>query len=248
MAVFMQDQGLDLHGLHTTGPLHWNLPTPDLYEHSIRRDEALVAEGGALVADTSPYTGRSPQDKFIVREPSSEKRIWWENNRETSPAVFEALRQKMFTHLASRELFVRDMFVGADPKFRLPVRVVNEYAWHSLFARNMFLHDDNAAFDPATGFTVINAPTFKANPARDGTRTEVFVMMHLGKRLILIGGTGYAGETKKSIFSAMNYVLPLQNVFPMHCSANIGERGDTAIFFGLSGTARRPYPPTPRAF
>ncbi len=238
MALLLQENGLETHGLRTTETIHWNLTTPALYEHALRRGEALIAEGGALVANTAPYTGRSPNDKFIVREASSEKNIWWDNNRAVSAEIFDALRQSVCAHLATRELFVRDMFAGADPKYRLPVRVINEYAWHNLFARNMFVHDDNAAFDSDTGFTVINAPTFKADPARDGTRSEVFVMMHLGERLILIGGTAYAGETKKSIFSAMNYVLPMRGVFPMHCSANIGTNGDTAIFFGLSGTGK----------
>lgn len=238
MALLLQENGLETHGLRTTETIHWNLTTPALYEHAMRRGEALIAEGGALVANTAPYTGRSPNDKFIVREASSEKNIWWDNNRAVSAEIFDALHQRVCAHLATRELFVRDMFAGTDPKYRLPVRVINEYAWHNLFARNMFVHDDNAAFDSDTGFTVINAPTFKADPARDGTRSEVFVMMHLGERLILIGGTAYAGETKKSIFSAMNYVLPMQGVFPMHCSANIGANGDTAIFFGLSGTGK----------
>ena len=238
MALLLQENGLETHGLRTTETIHWNLTTPALYEHAMRRGEALIAEGGALVANTAPYTGRSPNDKFIVREASSEKNIWWDNNRAVSAEIFDALHQRVCAHLATRELFVRDMFAGADPKYRLPVRVINEYAWHNLFARNMFVHDDNAAFDSDTGFTVINAPTFKADPARDGTRSEVFVMMNLGERLILIGGTAYAGETKKSIFSAMNYVLPMRGVFPMHCSANIGANGDTAIFFGLSGTGK----------
>lgn len=238
MALLLQENGLETHGLRTTETIHWNLTTPALYEHAMRRGEALIAEGGALVANTAPYSGRSPNDKFIVREASSEKNIWWDNNRAVSAEIFDALHQRVCAHLATRELFVRDMFAGADPKYRLPVRVINEYAWHNLFARNMFVHDDNAAFDSATGFTVINAPTFKADPARDGTRSEVFVMMHLGERLILIGGTAYAGETKKSIFSAMNYVLPMRGVFPMHCSANIGVSSDTAIFFGLSGTGK----------
>lgn len=238
MSTHLNPDGLAAHGLRTSETIHWNLSAPALYEHAARRGEARIADGGALVANTAPYTGRSPQDKFIVREPSSEKHIWWANNRAASEAVFDALRQKMFTHLAARELFARDMFAGADVHYRLPVRVITEYAWHNLFAANMFLQDDTTPFHPDAGFTVINAPTFKADPARDGTRSEVFVMMHFARRLILIGGTAYAGETKKSIFTAMNYVLPLQNVFPMHCSANIGAMGDTAIFFGLSGTGK----------
>ena len=239
MAVLLDETGLETLGLHTTAPIYWNLPTPTLYEHAVRRNESLIAEGGALVANTAPYTGRSPKDKFIVREPSSEAHIWWENNQPISEEKFETLRQKMWRHLATRELFVRDMFAGADPHYRLPVRVVTEYAWHNLFAYNMFISNEDApSFDSDTGFTVIDAPTFRADPARDGTRSEVIVLVHFGRRLILIGGTPYAGEIKKTIFSVMNYLMPLQGVFPMHCSANIGADGDTAIFFGLSGTGK----------
>lgn len=239
MAILFDVNGLDTIGLHTTAPIHSGLTPPALYEHALRRREGIIAQGGAFVANTAPYTGRSPKDKYIVQESSSENNIWWENNNAITESAFESLRQKMWRHLATRELYVRDMFAGADPHYRLPVRIVTELAWQNLFAKNMFLSDDDdAAFDPERGFTVVAAPTFRAEPPRDGTRSEVFVIIHLGQRLILIGGTAYAGETKKSIFSVMNYILPLQGVFPMHCSANIGARGDTAIFFGLSGTGK----------
>lgn len=238
MAIFLHENSLATLGLHPTGPVHWNEPAPALYEHAALRGEGWLAEGGAFVVNTSPYTGRSPKDKFVVREPSSQEQIWWANNAACEPEMFEALRQRMFSHLAARELYVRDMFAGADPHYRLPVRVVNELAWHNLFARNMFIADDNVPFDPETGFAVVNAPSFRAAPERDGTRSEAFVLIHFGRRLVLIGGTAYAGETKKAIFTIMNYVLPGQGVFPMHCSANIGQGGDTAIFFGLSGTGK----------
>jgi phosphoenolpyruvate carboxykinase (ATP) len=246
MAILLDENGLETLGLHTTGPVNWNQPPPVLYEHAVRRGEGLVADGGAFLVNTSPFTGRSPKDKYVVRESGSDRNIWWENNAAVAEDRFEALRQHVWNHLSSRELYVRDMFAGADPHYRLPVRIVNELAWHNLFAHNMFLTDDNAAFDPESGFTVVNAPTFRANPARDGTRSEVFVMIHFGRRLVLIGGTAYAGETKKSIFTVMNYLLPLQGVFPMHCSANSGRLGDTALFFGLSGTGKTTLSADPR--
>ncbi len=225
-------------GLSTKRHVYWNLAMPLLYEEAARREEALIAEGGALVANTAPYTGRSPKDKFIVREPSSAEHIWWGNNQPISEERFEALRRRMFAHLETRDLFVRDTFAGADPRYRLPVRIITEYAWHNLFAYNMFIGAHAQAFDSATRFTIVNAPTFRADPGRDGTRSEVFVLIHLGRRMILIGGTSYAGETKKSIFTTLNYLLPFQGVFPMHCSANLSANGDAAIFFGLSGTGK----------
>lgn len=220
------------------GSVYWNLPPPALYEHAARRQEAEIADGGALVAITAPYTGRSPKDKFVVRDATTEEQVWWGSNRPIGQEQFDGVRRRLFAFLADRELYVRDVFAGANPRYRLPVRVITEYAWHNLFAHNMFLTDSDTQFDSARGFTVVSAPTFRADPARDGTRSEVFVLVNLAERLILIGGTKYAGEIKKSVFSVMNYLLPGQDVFPMHCSANIGKAGDTAIFFGLSGTGK----------
>ncbi len=232
-------QGLEVHGIHPD-MVGWNLSVPALYEHAARRREGLIADAGPLVVRTGHHTGRSPQDKFIVREPSSEARIWWgKHNRPIAPDAFDRLHRRMLAHLQGRELFVQDVFVGADPRYRKHVRVINEYAWHNLFARTMFLVPDAAGLAAHTPeFTIIDAPGFHAIPEDEGTRTEVFILMHLAKKLVLIGGTEYAGEMKKSVFTLMNYLLPLQDVLPMHCSANVGPGGDSALFFGLSGTGK----------
>jgi len=232
-------EGLEAHGLHPE-MVGWNLTTPALYEHSVRRREGLIAEGGPLVVRTGHHTGRSPQDKFIVREPSSEERIWWgKHNRGISPESFDRLHRRMLSHLRGKELFVQDLYVGADPRYRRAVRVITEYAWHSLFARTMFLVPDKQGLaEHVPEFTIIDAPGFHAIPEDEGTRTEVFILMHLAKKLVLIGGTEYAGEIKKSVFTLMNYLLPLQDVLPMHGSANVGPVDDSALFFGLSGTGK----------
>lgn len=232
-------QGLESQGIHPE-MVGWNLTTPALYEHAVRRREALIAEGGPIVARTGHHTGRSPQDKFIVREPSSEERIWWgKHNRAIEPAAFDRVHRRMLAWLRGKELFVQDLFVGADPRYRRAVRVITEYAWHSLFARTMFIVPDKTALaQHVPEFTIVDAPGFHAIPEEEGTRTEVFILMNLTKKLVLIGGTEYAGEVKKSVFTLMNYLLPLQDVLPMHCSANVGPGGDTALFFGLSGTGK----------
>jgi phosphoenolpyruvate carboxykinase (ATP) len=192
------------------------------------------------VCRTGAHTGRSPNDKFVVREPSSEAHVaWGKVNRPVEPAQFEALKRDMLAHLEGRDLYVQDLFAGADPAYRLPVRFIQELAWQNLFVRNLFIVPapaDLAAFAPR--FTVITAPSFKASPDRHGTRSEVAIVLNLGTREVLIAGTSYAGENKKSIFTVLNYLLPLQGVLSMHCSANIGARGDTALFFGLSGTGK----------
>lgn len=218
----------------------WNLTAPALYEHAVRRREALIADAGPLVARTGHHTGRSPRDKFIVREPSSEERIWWgQHNQPIAAEAFEKLHRRMLSYLQGKELFVQDVFVGADPRYRKHVRVITEYAWHSLFTRTMFIVPGGEALaSHSPEFTIINAPRFHSDPETDGTRTEVFILMHLARKLVIIGGTEYAGEIKKSVFTLMNYLLPLQNVLPMHCSANVGPGGDTALFFGLSGTGK----------
>lgn len=241
--TFAQKLALDpltRHGLTTVKQAYWNLTPPELYEEAIRRGEAQLAAHGPLVVNTGQHTGRSPNDKFIVREPSSEKNVWWGKvNRPFEQARFDRLAEKVFQHLATREVFVQDCFAGADPAYRIPIRVITEYAWHSLFAQNMFVRPDGTTMEPHTPeFTVINTPTLMADPATDGTTSGTFILTDFGRKLILIGGTSYAGETKKSIFTLLNYLLPLRGVLSMHCSANIGVAGDTAIFFGLSGTGK----------
>jgi phosphoenolpyruvate carboxykinase (ATP) len=212
-----------------------------LYEEAIRRGEAQLAVNGPLVARTGQHTGRSPNDKFVVKEPSSDKHIHWGAvNRPFEEAKFDALHLDMMSYVQDKELFVLDAWAGADPAYRLPIRIVNEFAWHNLFARNMFLPENDAQkrADHLPEFTVIDLPNFKADPARHGTRSEVFIVLNFARKLVLIGGTHYAGEIKKSIFSVLNYRLPLAGVLPMHCSANVGNGGDSALFFGLSGTGK----------
>ena len=233
-------QGLEEHGIRTSRPIHRNLGTAALYEHSIRRQEGELAAEGPLVCKTGAHTGRSPNDKFVVREPSSEAHVaWGKVNRPIELAHFETLKRDILAHLADRELYVQDLFAGADPQYRLPVRFIQELAWQSLFVRNLFIVPpaaDLRNFSPQ--FTVITAPSFKASPERHGTRSDVAIVVNMGTREVLIAGTSYAGENKKSIFTVLNYLLPLQGVLSMHCSANIGQQGDTALFFGLSGTGK----------
>src|SRR5687768_2470588 len=233
--------GLEALGILRSGRVHWNLNPAALYEEAIRRGEGILAAEGPLVCKTGQHTGRSPNDKFVVREPSSERHVHWGNvNRPVEEAKFEALHKDMMAYLQDKDLYVLDAWAGTDTKYKLPIRVVNEFAWHNLFARNMFLPETDPAKRAAhrPEFTVIDAPNFKSDPGRHGTRSEVFVFVHFGKKLVLIGGTHYAGEIKKSIFTILNYTLPLQGVLSMHCSANIGKSGDTALFFGLSGTGK----------
>ncbi len=240
MAKHGQTSGLDAHGITTTGQVHWNLTAPLLYEHALRRLEGVVAADGPLVCRTGQHTGRSPNDKFVVREPSSEAHVHWGKvNRPMSPEHFAVLRAEIVAHLGAKDLFVQNLHAGADPVYRLPVRVVSELAWHSLFVRNLFIvptASELAAHEPE--FTVICAPSFQADAARHGTRSETVIALNMATKEVLIAGTSYAGENKKSIFSVLNYVLPLKGVLSMHCSANIGKDGDTALFFGLSGTGK----------
>src|SRR5438874_4207306 len=218
-----------------------NLSPAALYEEAIRRDEAAIVSTGALTAETGKHTGRSPKDKFFVEEPTSQDAIWWHpGNQPIASAKFDGLLSRMEEFVQTQPVYTQDVFACADPRFRLRVRVITEMAWHSLFARNLFIRpnaEEHLSFEP--DFTVIALPSVKADPARDGTKSETFILVNLGRRIVLIGGTGYAGEIKKSIFTALNYLLPAQNVFPMHCSANTEQDGsDVALFFGLSGTGK----------
>jgi phosphoenolpyruvate carboxykinase (ATP) len=235
------DYELDNYGIHRPAAVYWNLNTPELYEEIVRRGEGIISSHGALIVDTGEHTGRAAKDKAIVREPSSEDKVWWgEVNKEFSREKFNALKQRMMAHADGRELFVQDTLGGADPRYQLPVRIITELAWHSLFARTMFINknENGQANNHQPEFTVINFPSFRADTGRDGTRSETFILVDFGQKLVLIGGTSYAGETKKSIFSILNYLLPQRGVMSMHCSANVGQAGDVAIFFGLSGTGK----------
>ena len=234
-------QTLDGQGLAPSGRVHWNLGQTVLLEEGVRREEGKLAEMGPFVAITAPHTGRSPNDKFVVREPSTEKDVdWGKVNQPIAPEKFDALLSDVRNYLNEREaLFVQDLYCGADPKYRLSVRYVSPSAWHMAFVRNMFIRPDLAdlaSFDP--NFTVLHAPAFEADPAKHGTRTGTFIVLNLAKRMILIGGTKYAGELKKAMFTVMNYYMPKQGALSMHCSANTGKGGDTALFFGLSGTGK----------
>ena len=228
------------HGLNPEGRIHWQPTTALLYMHALQRGEAVLAEGGPLVVDTGRFTGRSPKDKFVVREPASEDRIWWGSvNQPLAEESFEGLRAKVVSYLDAQDVYVVDAFAGADPAHRIAVRVVTDRPYHALFAKTMFIEpeeDEFSGFEPDA--LVLHTPAVEADPREDGTRTEVFVVLHPSRGEVLIGGTFYGGEIKKSIFTVMNDRLPLEGVFPMHCSANVDERGRVAIFFGLSGTGK----------
>jgi phosphoenolpyruvate carboxykinase (ATP) len=240
-AALKSDYGLDNHGLTNLRQAYWNLPTEALYEEIVFRNEARVTHRGPIVAYTGKHTGRSASDKFIVREPTTEERVWWgQYNRPFAPEKFDDLYNRMQGFFQGRDVFVQDCYIGADPEFRMPVRIVTELAWHSLFARNMFLmpqtNEEYRRHIPE--FTVIAAPSFKGIPSIDATATDTFIALNFAEQLCIIGNTAYAGEIKKSVFTILNYLLPLQNVMPMHCSANVGKEGDVALFFGLSGTGK----------
>ena len=235
------DHGLEHHGLINLNAAYWNLPTEVLYEEIIARKEGTISHLGPIVLNSGKHTARSAQDKYIVREPSTEDKIWWgDANHPVSPETFDNLYSRIQEYVQGRDLFVQDCYVGADPDYRLSVRVISEYAWHSLFARNMFLlPEDNADYrSHIPDFTVVAVPGFAADPQLDGLRSSTFIMLNFAKRMCIIGDTAYSGEIKKSVFTLMNFLLPLQNVMTMHCSANTGETGDTALFFGLSGTGK----------
>lgn len=232
---------LDALGVGGAATIHWNLLTAPLVEHAVQRGEGRLAKDGPLVVATGKHTGRSARDKFIVRDATTEDNVWWgEVNRAMSPEHFAALKADFLAHLGTKDtLFVQDLYGGSQPEHRVNVRVVNEYAWHNLFIRTLLVRPEAselAGFDPE--YTIIDLPSFRADPARHGTRSETVIAVNLTEKLILIGGTAYAGEMKKSVFGLLNYLLPPKGIMPMHCSANIGPDGDTAVFFGLSGTGK----------
>jgi phosphoenolpyruvate carboxykinase (ATP) len=233
--------GLEHHGFRNIGRVHWTLTTPALYESIIRRREALVAHLGPLVVRTGDHTGRSPNDKFIVDEPSSSDHIWWGKvNRPFAQDHFNTLYNRLLAYIQGKEIFVQDCCVGADPNYRLPIRIITEDAWQSLFARNMFiqLKDEQQLHDHVPEFRVLCFPGFRAIPEMDQTNTETFIIVNFALKTVIIGGTKYGGEIKKSVFTILNYLLPRTRVLSMHCSANIGAAGDVALFFGLSGTGK----------
>jgi phosphoenolpyruvate carboxykinase (ATP) len=232
----LEDQGIE--GLRN---VYYNLLEPALIEEAIKRDEGTLGKGGAFYCTTGAHTGRSPKDKFVVRTPGVEDTIWWENNQPMEPEAFDRLHADMLAHLKGRDMFVEDLYGGADPAHRLDVRLVAELAWHGLFMRTMLRRPKRAELDSfSPEWTIINCPSFKADPARHGCRSETVIALNFDQKIILIGNTAYAGENKKGVFSLLNYILPGKGVMAMHCSANhaIGDPDDAAVFFGLSGTGK----------
>jgi phosphoenolpyruvate carboxykinase (ATP) len=235
------DYGLDNHQITHQRKVYWNLPAEALYEEIVFRKEGKLSHQGALVVFTGKHTARAASDKFVVRETTTENKVWWgEYNRPFSSEKFEELWSRLQGFLQGRDLFVQDCYGGADPNYCMPIRIITEYAWHSLFARNMLIlpktKEEYRLHVPE--FTVVCVPSFKGIPQIDGTSANTFIVLNFEQRLCLIGNTGYAGEIKKSVFTVLNYLLPLEGVMPMHCSANIGENNESAIFFGLSGTGK----------
>ena len=235
----MSAHGLEAHGFRNLEAVHWNRNVPELYEEAIRREEGYLAKDGPLVVHTGQHTGRSASDKFVVRDAASESNVWWDNNKPMSPAHFDALLADMLTFAEGRELFAKDLYGGADLEHRLPVRVITEFAWHSLFVHQLLIRpsaDQLQGFKPE--FTIIDLPNFEADPVKHGSASKTIIAVNFSKKTILIGGTSYAGEMKKSVFTIMNYLLPAKRIMSMHCSANVGKDGKSAIFFGLSGTGK----------
>jgi phosphoenolpyruvate carboxykinase (ATP) len=232
---------LEDQGIAGLGQVHYNLLEPALIETAVLRGEGHVGQGGTFLVTTGKFTGRSPKDKHVVKTATTADTIWWDNNAAMSPEGFDALHADMLAHMQGREMFVQDLVAGADPALSVNMRMVTELAWHGLFIRHLLRRPDRAALDTfVADYTVINCPSFKADPARHNCRTETVIAMNFDRKLILIGGTEYAGENKKSVFTLLNYLLPEKGVMPMHCSANhaIGNPVDTAVFFGLSGTGK----------
>ncbi|WP_096784544.1 phosphoenolpyruvate carboxykinase [Rhodobacter sp. CZR27] len=234
-------QTLDAQGITGLAEVHYNLIEPALVEAAVKRGEGRLGRGGAFLCSTGAFTGRSPKDKFVVRTPSVEDTIWWENNAPMAPDAFDRLHADMLEHMKGRTYYVQDLYAGADPELRLDVRMVTELAWHGLFIRHMLRRPERAELDSfVPEWTVINCPSFKADPARHGCRTDTVIVLNFERKLILIANTEYAGENKKSVFTLLNYILPGKGVMAMHCSANhaIGNTDDAAVFFGLSGTGK----------
>ncbi|MBU2912480.1 MULTISPECIES: phosphoenolpyruvate carboxykinase (ATP) [Reichenbachiella] len=240
--IIPDPHGSAASGIQKAAEVHWNLTPSALIEEALINQEGTLTSTGALMCDTGKFTGRSPKDRFIVDEPESSSHIWWNDiNLPFEEEKFQQLHEKMLAHLAGKKIYVRDAYAGADKTYRLNLRVINTLAWHNLFCHNMFLRPDSyklKEFNP--NFTILCIPEFEADPSVDGTRSKNFAVINMKKRVILIGGTAYAGEMKKGIFSVLNYLLPVnENVLSMHCSANMGlQKKDTAIFFGLSGTGK----------
>ncbi|MCC6801656.1 MAG: phosphoenolpyruvate carboxykinase [Anaerolineae bacterium] len=233
--------GLENHGFSGLDRVYWNLSTPSLYEQAIANREGMVVHNGPIAVRTGSYTGRSPKDKFIVRDAETEDKVWWGSiNKPFDEKAFDNLHRRMMAYFQQKDVYVQDCYAGADPEHRLPIRVVTEFAWHSLFARTMFIiPQERELADHVPEFTVIDAPFFHATPEIDNTLSQTFILVSFTRKLVLIGGTEYAGEIKKSIFSVLNYMLPQKGVLSMHCSANYGkDKNDAALFFGLSGTGK----------
>ncbi len=232
---------IETQGITGAARVHYNYIEAALVEAAVARGEGRLSNGGAFLCSTGQFTGRSPKDKFVVRTPATENTIWWDNNAAMTPENFARLKADMLAHVKGRELFVQDLYAGADPVHRLDVRVVTELAWHGLFIRHLLRRpsrDELATFRP--DWTVINCPSFKADPARHGCRTETAIVLNFDEKTVLIANTAYAGENKKAVFTVLNYLLPEKGVMPMHCSANhaLGNPVDAAVFFGLSGTGK----------
>ncbi len=233
------DFGADRFGFRNLESLSWNFGAPQLYERALQNGEAILAAQGPIVADTGVHTGRSPKDKHIVRDAKTDAMVWWDNNNPMRAEDFDVLLADFLSHAQGRTLFAQDLIGGADPTYRVRTRVFTEYAWHSLFIRNLLIRPEAAelaSFVP--DLTIVDLPSFRADPKRHGCRSETVIACDFTRKIILIGGTSYAGEMKKAVFTYLNFVLPAQKVMPMHCSANVGRDGDSAIFFGLSGTGK----------
>src|SRR6266576_2023209 len=240
MTIMMSRKALEEYGLVNLGNINWNLSPAVLVEHALARNEGILAINGAFSATIGSHTGRSPKDKFIVANEESAAKIWWgEYNHPMSPETFEGLRRILAAYLQGRDVYVLDAAAGADPDYRMPIQVITELAWHNLFARQLFLRSNESDLTNARpGFTVLCVPNFHTDPRVLGTRSEAAIIIDFDERLVLICGTQYAGEMKKSIFTVLNFILPAQGVLPMHCSANVGPTNDVALFFGLSGTGK----------
>ncbi|MBN9468948.1 MAG: phosphoenolpyruvate carboxykinase [Bosea sp.] len=231
--------GADKFGLQRLKAVYWNLEAARLYEESLKRGESQIARGGALCADTGSHTGRSPKDKFVVRDALTENTVWWDNNGAISSEQFDVLLSDFLKHAEGRELFAQDLYGGADPAHRVKARVFTEFAWHSLFIRNLLIRPEVAEIASyVPELTIVDLPSFRADPKRHGCRSETVIAIDFTRKIVLIGGTAYAGEMKKSVFTYLNYTLPTKGVVPMHCSANVGRNDDPAVFFGLSGTGK----------